>query len=568
MAALVLFPACGGSEEREVEETEMLRQIVKIGSKAKEEPKDKNQSPTITVTVDIDRSYVITMPRGDRDYERAYIIRSDKREKRGFRVPEGVDVVPLPRFADSIYVYEEGFQVWYTVNVGNRSRFIISGLPVELTDLRVWTDKGFVIKKVRFDTTWYSDKRAADSLSRLRDRMMKRLQALVKRLNAVMYENQITKEIIEASKEKKDEKAAALVKLASRLKDNLLKEDYLQEETERLESLLSEIENELERYIVSQSMVYVETADFKGGKVFVSFRVGSSWSPGYVADVSLKEKKLRLEAMAKLLSKASVPLRTKKIVFVTGVPVASKPVEHKELTATAERERFRLTKKRVRVVGPMGKEPEKEEKTFEQRKLVFRTLYVYKGEVEIPAKGMDSTMIPLFSKTYGVEILTAVYPEMSELAFMSAIFTPDVDLSPGRMQVYVDGQFMAEYFFEGADGNIKSPIFLGYDPLIKGEVKLISKDREISGKYAGQVIKEEIKITNYREKPVEVILYARKPVAGEGIDEMKVSFRPKYRSDLGDGLVVWKVRLKPKETFRVERTVEVKYPKGRKLKWK
>jgi hypothetical protein len=179
-------------------------------------------------------------------------------------------------------------------------------------------------------------------------------------------------------------------------------------------------------------------------------------------------------------------------------------------------------------------------------------------------------LIVLFEREYEAREIVSCYPELSRKGYLSAIFKPDIDLLPGNLKVFLNGELSAEYYFNGSVRDAEDTVFLGFDPFIVGDVKVISQTREdIKGKQPLTREKREyvISIQNLRKTPTDLIIYARKPFAAGNVNITKFEVYPKPKADLGDGLLIWEKRLQGGEKFEIRRVVEITYPKGSIVNW-
>ncbi|MFZ8835125.1 MAG: DUF4139 domain-containing protein, partial [Candidatus Caldipriscus sp.] len=179
-------------------------------------------------------------------------------------------------------------------------------------------------------------------------------------------------------------------------------------------------------------------------------------------------------------------------------------------------------------------------------------------------------LIVLFEREYEAREIVSCYPELSQKGYLSAIFKPDMDLLPGNLKVFLNGELSAEYYFNGSVRDAEDTVFLGFDPFIVGDVKVINQTREdIKGKQPLTREKREyvISIQNLRKTPTDLIIYARKPFAAGNVNITKFEVYPKPKEDLGDGLLVWEKRLQGGEKFEIRRVVEITYPKGSIVNW-
>ena len=87
-------------------------------------------------------------------------------------------------------------------------------------------------------------------------------------------------------------------------------------------------------------------------------------------------------------------------------------------------------------------------------------------------------LVVLFEKEYEAKEIIICYPEISHRGYISAVFKPDMDLLPGNLKVFLNVELSAEYYFNGSIRDAEDTVFLGFDPLIVGNVKILNQWRE------------------------------------------------------------------------------------------
>ena len=481
----------------------------------------------------------------------------------------------FPLIADSVIFYVGEAEVHRSIRLQRGETFRIGGLPADMSDFRVWPSSGYVLSYSLKDTVLPSDRDRYDSLRlilRLVDHKLSRINGRYGRLK---YEKDLllsylTKDVREPAK--------ALLSLSNRIERNSVLMDSLKAISDSLTRLKKDLKRQIDSVNTNQTILKVNLKGFKGGKLFVSYRIPASWTPSYVFRVHPDGKKIKMEAVAEVSNYSSTPIVTERAVVTTSPPPASSAPKHikwvlrdipryygyppppsaRVLEAEAEEIAAVLEKKPA--MPPV-------QKVF----TYISTRYEYRGRIRLEPMGRSTGQIPLFKRTYKADYFTVAYPEISRRAYINAVFTPDEDLAPGRAQIYLDQELTASFRYDGGRRGLPDTLFAGYDPFITGEIKLVSqkrKDRREGKKYfTVETRVEEITVKNGRKVKMPVVVYVRKPFAGGNVNVIHVRFKPKPEKDLGDGLMMWEVELKPEEKFVIRREIKVKYPKGATLNW-
>ena len=480
--------------------------------------------------------------------------------------------VLLPVLADSVIFYASGAEVYRSVSLKGGEALRLMGLPSNLRDLRVWATSGYVISYSLTDTVLPSDRRRYDSLRLLLRRIEGRISAVNARYGRLKYEKDLLLSYV--SKEGKDP-ASRLLALSRVIERNSILMDSLKRVSDSLKALETRVQKAIGEMETDQSVLTVKLRGFKGGRLFLSYRISTSWEPVYIFKVYPEKGKLSVETFARITNYSSLPLLTRRAVVTTAPPPAKYTPTHRRWVL---REREPVVRALEMGAPPppspsmsepkrVGAPPPPVERTY----TYISTRYEYRGRLNIPELGKGTGQIPLLSKRYGASFFTAAYPELSAKGYLNAVFTPDDDLAPGEAHVYLGSELTATLRYDGGRRDVVDTLFAGYDPLITGEVKLVSqrrKDRK-RGKESFTVEKrtEEIRVKNGRRTKMTVVVYARRPFAAGSVNLLRVRFKPKPKEDLGDGLMMWEVSIDSGGEFVIKREIEVEYPKGVELNW-
>ncbi len=478
-------------------------------------------------------------------------------------------MIVFPLLADSVIFYVGEAEIHRSVSLPKGKRFEIYGLPMDLSGLRIWASSGYVASYSLRDTVLPSDMRKYDSLRTILRTLNRQISHTNARYVSLKYEKDL---LLSYTSKEVREPAKNLLALSRTVERATFIMDSLKAVSDSLIGVRKALERRLEELKARQKVLTVELKGFKGGKLFVVYRVRASWSPTYVFRASPDKGKLKMEVVAEVRNFSSLPIATERVVVTTSQPPGYSPPKHRRWVLREVR-RYRAVEEEV-----IAATPERWTEKFPHPQPPVRrsftyvsTRYEYGGSIAIPPMDRATAQIPLFKRTYDAHYLTTAYPEVSPRAYMSAVFTPDEDLASGRATVYLDGEMTARYTYEGGKRGVPDTLFVGYDPFVTGEVKLISQKRRDRrrGKrtFTVETRVEEITVRNGREKSIPVTVYVRRPFAGGNVNVQYVRFKPKPKRDLGDGLMMWEVDLKPKGTFTVRREMRVEYPKGATLNW-
>lgn len=167
----------------------------------------------------------------------------------------------------------------------------------------------------------------------------------------------------------------------------------------------------------------------------------------------------------------------------------------------------------------------------------------------------------ILSKNLPAEFTYAATPRLSPYAYLTAKLTNTTDAPwlPGKVSVFVDGDFIGTSHTKPVASNEKIDIDLGIDEGIKvkreelarkeDETRIFSKKKEI-------VFKDKISVENHKSKTVELLLIDHIPISQHDdieVSELKFSKKPTEREE-DKGIVKWKLPLDP--GMKTEITIE------------
>ncbi len=471
--------------------------------------------------------------------------------------------------ADSAVVYLNGFNLYWSLDVKGRERVEVLGIPSEAVNVRVSSGVGQVLKHTLRDTTLPWNPHLYDSLLSQKRALRKALSRLEARKKQLSYENDLINSYV-----KKDVRLPprTLLSLSSRLYANSVILDSLEEEIESLKEELSKVDGKLKEVIVRTKALEVVFDRKIRGRVNLRYTLPrGGWIPKYVFRTSLREDKVSLEVFSTLINRSSSPLRAKRVVIVGNLYSPGGKPRHSRWVLR-ERPRPAPPPSRTFMEKMPLQAPLESGATGQHVRPVMTfltTRYEYSEGIDIPP--WDKAQIRLLKREYRAGFITEIYPEVEEKAYISAVFTPDLDLPPGESEVYLEGEMVSTFGYAGAQRGAEDTLFVGFDPFVRGELSLISQRRKVKGRGKDRWVVEsrthEVRVKNKRGKSVKVRVYVRKPFTEGKVELRKVSFKPKPHGEGEEGLVFWDVELKPGGEFKVSREVEIRYPFGLYVFW-
>ena len=490
------------------------------------------------------------------------------------------EVVDFPETVDSAVISPNGAFLFAKIKLKAKGTLDvkISKLPTSVGDnvkmdigIRngILTNMGFETEELPYDPKTYKD---LEEKVRTAEKNSSYVKA---QLSEVEYYINLLNASLDAIKNGKVGNINEYLRLSGRLSGYHIKRDSLSKVLDDLNAELESLKDLRQELLTEQGIItlHIENANDPTIDLVIFYPSGNfGWKPEYTVEYKTGGN-MKISALAKFTSNLPRKVSAKKVI-ITNIPPsffakADNPPSHTPWYII-DRPRIVELQMREDVATLTLKEegiPKTIPKTPEITFTPISTRFVINREITFDRS--NPAIAQLFEKTYKVKELVFIYPELSEKAYISAVFKPDMDLPSGNMKVFFNGELLADYFYKGAQRGEEDTLFLGFDPFIKGNVKLLEQKRkdDIMGKKTREERTYRITITNNRNKSVKITLFVRKPFSSGNVNIADFSTEPKPQDDLGEGLLMWKVNLKPKESFTVKRRIVITYPKGNFVEW-
>ena len=160
-------------------------------------------------------------------------------------------------------------------------------------------------------------------------------------------------------------------------------------------------------------------------------------------------------------------------------------------------------------------------------------------------------------------------PKLDHDAFLVARVTgwEDLNLMPGKANVFFDGTFVGESFIDPANTNDTLNLTLGRDKsvvLTRIKLKDKTKDKVINNDRV-QTITYEITVRNTKSTTLTMMLEDQIPVSNNKNIVVEVLDIAGATRDADTGILHWKLNIKPKETKKIQVSYSVKFSKDKTL---
>jgi len=181
--------------------------------------------------------------------------------------------------------------------------------------------------------------------------------------------------------------------------------------------------------------------------------------------------------------------------------------------------------------------------------------------------------LPVSTQVLSSTFIYSAYPRLSTFAYLGSrvINAKDLQLLGGRVNVFLDGDFVGTSQIKNVGPEEEFDLYLGVDENVKVKRELLEKKVDetlIAGIPASTkktVYKYKITIENYKLKKIKTKIFEAIPVSQEDrikVKVDKVSLEPNQK-DYKDkkGIWIWELELNPKEKKEIYYTYTVEYPR-------
>jgi|GEM_PF-779098 len=472
----------------------------------------------------------------------------------------------FPRTADSVVIYPGGAYLFSKADVKGEGRLeiVIRGIPSDqeknvsiLVKNGILANREFKTAKLPYDVDLYRKVKSE------MEHYLKKLSSIKGKISEVEFYINLTNALLEGIKAGKVDNLTKYISLSQNLEKYHVKRDSLLRALNETGRVLDSLKFLSETLLTDQGemRILVENAKDPALEFRIFYRGGFITLETEYA-MHYGNKKLKVSSLGKIRSNLPTTLSVKNLVITNLEPSFSLYTHQPWYIRDIQ---YPVLMKAMEIQGAPS--PQGEEQININITQISTRFDVRR---QITLDKFKPALVVLFEKEYEAKEIIICYPEISHRGYISAVFKPDMDLLPGNLKVFLNGELSAEYYFNGSIRDAEDTVFLGFDPLIVGNVKILNQWREdIKGK---QILTRErreyvITVQNLRKTPVDLIIHARKPFAEGNVNIVKFEVHPKFKDDIGDGLLIWETKLQGEEKFEIRRLVEITYPKGSIVSW-
>jgi uncharacterized protein (TIGR02231 family) len=199
-------------------------------------------------------------------------------------------------------------------------------------------------------------------------------------------------------------------------------------------------------------------------------------------------------------------------------------------------------------------------------------IYSIPRAISVKADGAE-VKIPVSAQMLKAVFTYSTYPRAVPLAFLGSRVTNarDLQLLPGRVNIFLDGDFVGASSLGGIGPGEEFDLYLGSDENVKVKRDQVEKkvDQTLIGTIASPnrqtVLKYKLGVENYKSRKIKVKLFEAMPVPEDDRIKVKmnqVSLEPKVKDwENRKGVWLWEFDLEPKAKQEIFYSFTVDHPR-------
>lgn len=337
---------------------------------------------------------------------------------------------------------------------------------------------------------------------------------------------------------------------------------------------------------IHQIEITLSANEAASGKLYVSYLVNNAgWIPQYDLRNKTSNNTIKLTYKAQVYQNTGVEWDNVRLSLSTNNPYANKTKPEltpwylnystyyqQQRTSTIEYKKMRPTK--AYSSAPVKDMPMEEsvvssdELTSEDFTQVIKQLISVEYAIDLPysiKSNNEKYMVLVNSKTLDTKYRYYAVPKMDLSCYLVAQITnlDDLDLVPGQSSIFHNGAYLGTTYLNPSIMNDTMNLSLGKDPKLM--VKRTTLKNESKQKVVGdKIIKTfayHIEIKNHKSSTVKITLQDQIPISQNKEIEIELINGSKGKLNEITGLMEWDLKLKSKETKKIDLVYSVKYNK-------
>ncbi len=492
---------------------------------------------------------------------------------------------------DNVIVYKDSAlikRIAITNITQGQNQIILKGLPNSIIDNSIQLELDPSIGKildVKIERTYLFENRT--KIKKLKDELEKinhKIKILEYKSKAMSHYTEFLKSLSPFASDTKTN-SREIQKFIELIEKSLLNSqksianieieiNNLQNKKEKLENEISILGN-AQKSIKNIVLVIngFKTAQCKIGISYLVNRV--RWYPNYDLYVDTINNQVLIDYYASIIQNSGEDWNNVKLKISTATPVFGRPGELSPWYVDIYKPRPMNTKRMLKSgaekmflrTPPMPQKTIYEAPKIKEEAISFS--FLAKNKLNIPSDNHPHRVY-LASKTINSNELLSykAIPKLSPYVYLTSTFINPFEfpIFPGKLRIYLDGKFTGtERFQKTYAGGEKMHVFLGIDNSLSVERQLVKKFTEYTGIVSkSQKISYEYKITitNGKKRDVDIVVEDNYPVSLNEKIKIHLIEPKKDEAEIKDGIIRWKIKLKPKSKTSVTLKFNIEYPRG------
>ena len=200
--------------------------------------------------------------------------------------------------------------------------------------------------------------------------------------------------------------------------------------------------------------------------------------------------------------------------------------------------------------------------------------FVLPGFQRIPSSG-EPTRLDVQTYQWPVQYTYSMVPRQSSEGFVQAEISSDLlkSLLSGPLTMYWKGSYVGESYLDTRWKEESHVISLGRDQSIQAKLEQVQDKKTVKtvGSSVRETHVERFTLTNRRDQAMTVKVEDQVPVSQDSRVEVSYTLSPEGRVIPETGLIEWEVTIPAGGSVQIDKTVQIKYPKGfsiqRNIQW-
>lgn len=308
----------------------------------------------------------------------------------------------------------------------------------------------------------------------------------------------------------------------------------------------------------------------------LTYLVGEAgWRPSYRVRALTEAKELELDYLAEVRQKTGEDWTQVQLALSTASPgLPGRPPQLRPWIVRFPEPIRPLP--RAKAEAPMAAEALREEMAaaapppVEAQRLGASVQFQVRRRETLPSDGLPHRVIIHTERIKG-DFAYFCVPKLSERAYLQvkATHTADYPLLPGELEAFVGADYTGKSWLDLVAPGEKMELHLGVDEEVKVQRELLKRERGEKGLFGKRErlhLLYRIRLENFKESDQQVEVLDQLPVSQESeivVEAKRMDPPPVERAE--QGMLRWRLEMKPKEKREILLEFEVTYPEGKEV---